>query len=143
MACLCCRHAEDDRASGSVIVNGLHMSSHGSDKTFYQGQADTGSACGAGKIIVDAVEVLEYFFKRVPGDARPSVSETDAHTAAFACTAQQQFFHRGLRPELEAVFDQVDENLNHGFTVIIARRHIIIAFNAQLKSGLLDGGLHY
>ena len=44
---VCEGHAQNDRASGPVIVNGPHASAHGRDKAFYQGKTDAGSAGSA------------------------------------------------------------------------------------------------
>ena len=57
-----CRQADGDGASGHLVVGSADGATHQMNKFFYQRQADSSAACGAGKRVIHTVKVVEDFF---------------------------------------------------------------------------------
>ena len=123
------RKRDGDGATRTAIVGRRHRPPHELNEFFHQGQADAGSAGGAGEGVFHAVKIIKNFFQSMAGDSGPGISYHYLHLAVFLANSNPYRPFGGALTEFHAVFDQIDQYLYHYLVVIFKRsnrtgRHI-------------------
>ena len=77
------RQRNGNGATRSVVVGCRHRSPHELNEFFHQGQADAGSAGGAGERIFHPVKIIKDFLQGLPGNTRSRIGHHDLDVAAL------------------------------------------------------------
>ena len=102
------RKRDGDGAPRTVIVGRCNRSPHELNEFFHQGQADAGSAGGAGEGVFHAVKIIKNFFQGLTGNTRSRIGHHDFDVAAFQSGPDMDVTVNRIFAEFQAVFNQVD-----------------------------------
>lgn len=119
------RQDDGDGAAGAFVVGGGHGTTHQVDEFFYQCQTDSGTARGAGQRIFNPVKVVKYLFQITAGNTGPGVGYHDSDTIRITEGPDVDLAFGSTFAEFHAVFNQVDQYLDHHFPVIFKRPDVI------------------